>query len=103
MDIQSNSGLPLFGFFAMMNIATYITFFIDKTLTQKNARRISEATLLGLAFFGGSCGEFLAQQQFRHNTQKEPFKTYLYAISLFHVGLIIVFMSPFFRARKAMF
>ena len=103
MDIQSKYGVILFGFFALINIAAYITFFIDKTLAQKNALRISEATLLGLAFLGGSCGALLAQQHFWHKMQKQPFKTYLYTISLFHVGLIIVFMPPLFLAGKDMF
>jgi len=97
MDVQSNLDLILFGFFGLMNIAAYIAFFIDKKLAQKNARRISEATLLGLAFIGGSGGALLAQQHFRHKTQKQPFKTYLYAISLLHIGLIIVFLSPLFQ------
>ena len=98
MDLHSNIDFVIWGYFILMNIAAFIAFYIDKKRAQKNARRISEATLLGLAFFGGSGGAMWAMDKFRHKTQKQPFKGRLYAISLLHVGLIIVFLSPLFRA-----
>ena len=86
-------------YIAIINLSAYIAFYVDKKLAQANERRISESTLLGLAFFGGSGGAILAQQQFRHKTRKQPFKTLLYLIAILHVGLVVILMIPSTRAE----
>ena len=59
------------------------------------ARRVSEKTLLTLAFVGGSLGAICAQRFLRHKTQKEPFRSILSAIVVFHVMAVLLLSSAF--------
>ena len=86
-------------YIVLINLSAYIAFYFDKKLAQANERRISKSTLLSLAFFGGSGGAILAQQQFRHKTRKQPFKSHLYLIAVLHVGLVVIMMIPSARAE----
>lgn len=65
-----------------VNGAAFLAFWRDKRLARSGARRISEKTLLWLAFAGGSIGALSAQHLFRHKTRKEPFRSRLYRIVL---------------------
>jgi uncharacterized membrane protein YsdA (DUF1294 family) len=71
------------------NIATYViainftafaAFGIDKMLAEANAWRISETSLLTLAFVGGSPGAYAGRHLFRHKTRKQPFSSELHTI-----------------------
>ena len=64
----------------VLNVITFGTFFFDKRQAQRQGQRICEATLLGLALFGGWPAAKLAQRRFRHKTKKQPFRTQLNAI-----------------------
>lgn len=81
-----------------VNGAAFLAFWRDKRLARSGARRISEKTLLWLAFAGGSIGALSAQHLFRHKTRKEPFRSRLYAIVAFHavavVALAIWLVAP---------
>ncbi len=68
---------------ALTNLATFAAFGIDKRLAEAGERRISEATLLQMAFFGGSIGAYAGRHVFRHKTRKQPFSS-----NLFHVVVI---------------
>ncbi len=81
-------GLAL-AFLATLNVMTYVIYRGDKLRAMFNEPRVPERSLLALAFYGGSLGAKVAQLRFRHKTRKQPFKTYLNAIVLFHVGLIL--------------
>jgi len=72
------------------NIATYLiasnfvafaAFGVDKMLAEAGARRISEATLLQLAFIGGTPGAYAGRHLFRHKTRKQPFSSELHGIA----------------------
>lgn len=63
-----------------INIAAFGAFWIDKRRAVKQEWRISEGTLLGLAFVGGWVGAKLAQRRFRHKTRKQPFARHLNAV-----------------------
>ncbi|MDP4538312.1 DUF1294 domain-containing protein [Qipengyuania sp. DY56-A-20] len=73
------------------NIATYLiasnfvafaAFGVDKMLAEAGARRISEATLLQLAFIGGTPGAYAGRRLFRHKTRKQPFSSNLHTIAM---------------------
>ncbi|WP_394269245.1 DUF1294 domain-containing protein [Qipengyuania sp.] len=71
--------------FMAINVASFAAFGIDKRLAETRQRRISEATLLQLAFFGGSIGAYAGRQVFRHKTRKQPFSNQLFAIVVMQV------------------
>jgi uncharacterized membrane protein YsdA (DUF1294 family) len=57
-------------------------------VNKQAAHYAREGTLLILAFFGGSLGAASAQRMLRHKTQKEPFRSLLKGIVVFHVLLV---------------
>lgn len=84
------TSLTIAALFVLLNIATFCVFWWDKTAAREGTRRVAEDRLLSLAFFGGSLGALSAQRLLRHKTRKEPFRTRLAMILLFHGGLVII-------------
>lgn len=70
-----------------LNMITFITYGIDKLKAKKGWWRVSEFTLLLLAFVGGSLGAHLAMKTFRHKTQHIKFKFGVPAMMFLHVAL----------------
>ncbi|MBO9630940.1 MAG: DUF1294 domain-containing protein [Shinella sp.] len=88
-----NTTTALLIIFLLLNVVTFCLFWWDKDAARNGGWRVSEASLLQFAFFGGSLGAVAAQRLLRHKTRKEPFRTYLMAILILHtvfapVGLI---------------
>ena len=73
--------------FAVLNIVTFFVYSIDKLKAKKGWWRVSERTLLLLAFLGGSIGARLAMQRFRHKTQHAKFKYGVPFALLLHLAL----------------
>ena len=73
--------------FAVLNIVTFWIYAIDKLKAKKGWWRISERTLLLLAFLGGSIGARLAMQMFRHKTQHAKFRYGVPFALLLHIAL----------------
>ncbi|WP_073174510.1 DUF1294 domain-containing protein [Chryseobacterium vrystaatense] len=57
----------------IINLLTFINFGWDKRLAVRHKRRISENTLLGLTFIGGTAGAGLGMLLFRHKISKKSF------------------------------
>ena len=78
-----------------VNFIAFAAFGIDKSLAENNRRRIAEATLLKLAFFGGTIGAYTGRALFRHKTRKQPFSSELHGIAILQlvvgVGLLVYF------------
>jgi uncharacterized membrane protein YsdA (DUF1294 family) len=66
--------MNLIYFAIIINLLAFVIMFYDKHQAEKNKRRISERTLLLLAFFFGGPGIYLGMYVFRHKTQKNIFK-----------------------------
>lgn len=77
-------------YLVVLNLAAYFAYFRDKQLAKTNRFRISEATLLLLAFLGGPLGAQLAMNRFRHKTQHLKFKLLVPFFLVFWAGLIII-------------
>lgn len=58
----------------MMNVYTFILFYIDKQRAIKHRYRISEKQLLLCSFLFGGIGSWVSMGMFRHKTQKLIFK-----------------------------
>ena len=69
----------------MLNFLAFAAFGIDKAKAEAGAWRISEGTLLQLAFFGGTPGAYAGRALFRHKTRKQPFCDNLRAIAVWQI------------------
>lgn len=77
----------LFLIYLFGNGVVFCIYWWDKQAAVNGTWRVSERTLLWLAFVGGSLGAIGAQRVLRHKTRKEPFRTILMAIVALHVVL----------------
>lgn len=66
----------------VMNFLAFAAFGIDKSRAERGAWRISEGTLLQLAFLGGTIGAYAGRAMFRHKTRKQPFSGQLHTIAV---------------------
>ena len=64
----------LFIYLLLINMLTFIIFFIDKKRSQRDRWRIPEASLFLLCLIGGSLGGLISMYTFRHKTKKWTFK-----------------------------
>ncbi|MBQ7584227.1 MAG: DUF1294 domain-containing protein [Lachnospiraceae bacterium] len=80
-------------YLAAINFITFAAFGTDKWKAASHRWRISEATLLGLCFTGGSVGGLLGMYLFRHKTRKPAFFA---GIPL----MIIIQIAVFFLIRN---
>lgn len=71
------------------NLLVFLIYWWDKEAARNGGWRVRESTLLWLAFLGGSMGAVLAQKLLRHKTRKEPFRSYLLAIIVLQIGIIL--------------
>lgn len=77
-----------------VNVCAFMSFGIDKWLAETNSWRISEATLLMWAFFGGTPGAYAGRHLFRHKTRKQSFSNQLHFIGGLQ-AFILVFGTVF--------
>ena len=73
---------------AVMSVACFIAYGVDKRRAANGGRRVSEGTLHLLAFLGGWPGALLGQRQFRHKTQKVTFRIVFWIVVGLHVGVV---------------
>ena len=60
-------------YLCVINAIAFLLDGLDKQKAKRHKWRIPEATLLGVAFLGGSIGAFLGMQVFHHKTRKAKF------------------------------
>lgn len=73
---------------ALMSVATFVAYGLDKRRARRNAWRIPEAMLHTMELFGGWPGALLARQMFHHKTRKLSYRVVFYMIVALHTGLI---------------
>lgn len=89
--------MTLLGIYLLVvNVVSFGLFGWDKKAAEAGARRIPEKTLLLVAAVGGTPGAFWGQRKFRHKTQKQPFKSLLFAIVTAQIALISTYFSGLF-------
>ena len=77
----------------IINVLTFVVYGIDKWKAKQGSWRISEATLLTLAIFGGSIGALLGMQVWHHKTMHKKFKYGLPLILLAQIALIYLIIQ----------
>ncbi|MGO1468382.1 MAG: DUF1294 domain-containing protein [Tissierella sp.] len=60
-------------YFLIINMISFICFYMDKKRSRKNMWRISESFLIGISFIGGSLGSMIGMKMFHHKTRKKKF------------------------------
>ncbi len=73
----------------IINIISFLMFYIDKQKAKKHKWRIPEATLLLFSFIGGSFGAFLAMKIFRHKTKHAKFYICVPLFMVLHIIIIV--------------
>lgn len=89
MDQPSVWGLVVAGLI-LVNLIALAAFGFDKHFAQRKKRRISETKLLLLVALGGGIGAIAGQKLFRHKTQKQPFKSQIWAIIIVQIGMLLI-------------
>jgi uncharacterized membrane protein YsdA (DUF1294 family) len=85
--------------YLFLGITTLVVYAIDKSAAKKGRWRTSEATLHFLALTGGWPGALLAQQFFRHKTQKSYFLMVFWFTVLFNCAALVWLHTSDGRAR----
>ena len=73
----------------VINVVTFFVYGIDKYKAKHAKWRISEATLLLLAVFGGSIGALCGMKVWRHKTMHKKFKYGVPVIFILQVALAL--------------
>ena len=79
-------------YLAIINVATFFTYGIDKLKARKAMWRIRETSLLLLAVLGGSIGAWLGMKVWHHKTQHKKFKYGIPAIMVIQLALAVFFL-----------
>lgn len=81
----------LWALILIMNLYTYLLFFIDKKRAVAHKRnRISERTLLTASFLAGGLGGFLAMTIHRHKTKHTNFKILVPIAAILTLILMVI-------------
>jgi uncharacterized membrane protein YsdA (DUF1294 family) len=74
----------------VINLISFFAFYSDKKKAERGEWRISETTLLLLAFCGGGLGAFLGMRIFHHKTKKMKFRILVPIFLILQIILIIL-------------
>lgn len=72
----------------IINLVAFAAFGVDKWKAEHGKWRIPEATLLGLAFFGGSIGALAGMYLFHHKTKHKKFTVLVPIFLILHICLL---------------
>lgn len=81
--------IMLLVYLLLINVIGFASMGIDKRRAEKRLWRISEKTLLIIAFVGGALGSYLGMQIFRHKTKHIKFTILVPLALIAHVFIII--------------
>lgn len=85
----NNLARVLIPLFLVWNLVTFIVMGIDKAKAKRSKWRISEATLMTLAFAFGGIGVFGGMKVFRHKTKHDKFAIGVPVLLVVNILMII--------------
>jgi uncharacterized membrane protein YsdA (DUF1294 family) len=91
-NVLENERLLLFLILVFLNLAVFIVYGADKLKAERNKWRISERTLLVLAFFA-PFGAIAGMLIFRHKTRKKLFTVLVPLFLAVHLFVIIMVLK----------
>ncbi|HOW22662.1 MAG TPA: DUF1294 domain-containing protein [Sedimentibacter sp.] len=77
----------------IINLFSFILFFVDKQKSKKGKWRIKESTLHAAGFMGGIIGSIAAMLLFHHKTKKPNFIAITIIALLFNAFLVYEFIT----------
>ena len=77
-------------YYGLINIIAFLAYGTDKRLAVTHKRRISEKSLILLAFMGGGIGAYAGMQVFRHKTKHIKFLILVPMAVVVHIILWII-------------
>ena len=83
----------LFYYFLILNTIAFIQIAYDKNLAKTQKQRISERSLLGFVFIGGTIGSGLAMLIFRHKTAKKSYLLKFWLIATVQILMTWLYLN----------
>ena len=83
-------------YFIIINLISFVLFFIDKQKAKKDKWRIQEKTLHSMSFLGGVFGSIAAMLIFHHKTKKTVFIVITIAALIFNIAAYYKLYQLFF-------
>lgn len=77
----------------IINALSFLLMHMDKEKAKADRWRIPEATLLGVAFMGGSLGAYLGMRVFHHKTRHPKFSIGLPVILALQILVYVLFTN----------
>ncbi|MBO4414917.1 MAG: DUF1294 domain-containing protein [Lachnospiraceae bacterium] len=88
--------IALWIYLAVINLAAFIMFAVDKIKAIKGKWRIRESTLLIISFIGGSLGGLLGMIICRHKIRKWYFAAGIPLMLILHIaGIVLLYVKVF--------
>lgn len=79
----------------LINVISFIMFYIDKRKARRDRWRIKENTLHLCSFLGGAPGSILAMTVFHHKTRKPGFCAITFAALVFNIFVVYMLKEKF--------
>ena len=84
----------IFAFYLAASLLALVMYALDKSAARKGAWRTQESTLHLLSLAGGWPGALVAQQQLRHKTRKQPFRSIFWLTVIVNCGAFVWLLTP---------
>ena len=82
----------LFIYLAVINLAGFIMYAVDKAKAKQKTRRIPEKMLLNFARLGGGLGCWLGMKTFRHKTLHKQFRITVPLWTIIWLALLVALL-----------
>lgn len=76
----------------LLNMATFVVYWMDKCAAQKRHWRTPEVHLLAWSLAGGWCGAWFAQRILRHKVSKASFVSQYWLVVIVHCAAVGVWL-----------